>query len=57
VRADQQAFHSTLSNLIQNAIKFTRSGGRIEVRGKLEIEDIIFEVECGGLTTDTTKSF
>lgn len=57
VRADQQAFHSALSNLIQNAIKFTRNGGRIEVRGQLVGEDVIVEVEdeCGGLTTDTTE--
>jgi signal transduction histidine kinase len=57
IRVDQQTFHSALSNLIQNAIKFTRTGGRIEVRGKVAGENVIVEVEdeCGGLNTDTTE--
>ncbi|OYZ19197.1 MAG: hypothetical protein B7Y39_12400 [Bdellovibrio sp. 28-41-41] len=49
--ADQQLFHSALSNLIQNALKYTRDGGRIQVRGSYVGENIVVEVEdeCGGL--------
>jgi len=63
IEADQQAFHSALSNLIQNAIKFTREGGTIQIRGSVDEEHIIVEVEdeCGGLpphaATDLFKAF
>ncbi|MDQ3232638.1 MAG: HAMP domain-containing histidine kinase, partial [Pseudobdellovibrionaceae bacterium] len=52
IEADQQLMHSALTNLIQNAIKFTRMGGRIQVRGDLGEEGIVIEVEdeCGGLS-------
>jgi signal transduction histidine kinase len=55
--ADQPAFHSALSNLIQNALKFTRDGGKIQVRGNVVGEQIVIEVEdeCGGLLTETAK--
>ena len=51
IEADQQAFHSALSNIIQNAIKFTRDGGKIHVRGKEEGKHVVIEIqdECGGL--------
>lgn len=54
ITADQQAFHSALSNLVQNAIKFSREGGTINVRGMLEGERVVVEVEdeCGGLKSD-----
>ena len=59
VNADQQAFHSALSNLIQNALKFSRTGGTIQVRGKLAKDQIEVEVEdeCGGLLGDTNELF
>jgi signal transduction histidine kinase len=63
IEADQQAFYAALSNLIQNAIKFTREGGTIQVRGKLDGEFVVIEVEdeCGGLpphtATDLFKAF
>lgn len=52
VEVDQQLFHSALSNLIQNAIKYTHDGGNIQVRGNLVGENIVVEVEdeCGGLS-------
>jgi signal transduction histidine kinase len=52
VEADQQLVYSALSNLIQNAIKYTPAGGKIQVRGKLIGENIVVEVEdeCGGLS-------
>ena len=57
VRADQQAFHSALYNLIQNALKYSRDGGRIQVRGRIIKENIEIEVEdeCGGLLSATTS--
>jgi signal transduction histidine kinase len=53
--ADQQAFHSALSNLIQNAIKYSRDNARIQVRGSVVGANFIVEVEdqCGGLLIDT----
>jgi signal transduction histidine kinase len=57
--ADQQLMFSALSNLIQNAIKYSRSGAKIQVRGKSEGEKIVFEVEdeCGGLSDSTVSLF
>lgn len=55
IEADQQLFYSAISNLIQNAIKYTHVGGSIQVRGKVVGKNIIVEVEdeCGGLLTTT----
>lgn len=57
IQADQQAFYSALSNLVQNALKFTHEGGRIEVRGRPEGDDVIVEVEdeCGGFKVGTAE--
>jgi signal transduction histidine kinase len=51
IEADQQAFYSALSNLIQNAIKYSHTGSEIEIRGKIQGDEIAIEVEdqCGGL--------
>lgn len=51
VETDQQLLHSAVSNLIQNAIKYTRVGGKIKVRGAMIGEHVVIEVEdeCGGL--------
>ncbi|HUS29288.1 MAG TPA: HAMP domain-containing sensor histidine kinase [Kofleriaceae bacterium] len=53
IEADATLLESALSNLILNAVKFTRPGGHVDVRAVamqgatlLEIED-----ECGGLGT------
>jgi hypothetical protein len=63
VEADRQFLHSALSNLIQNAIKYSHKGTKIEIRGKEAGYDIILEVEdeCGGLApnaeTDLFKPY
>jgi signal transduction histidine kinase len=57
--ADHQLMFSALSNLIQNAIKYSHHGAKIQVRGKSEGERIVFEVEdeCGGLSDNTVSLF
>jgi signal transduction histidine kinase len=51
VDVDEQLIFSALSNLLQNAIKFTKSGGLVKLRARAEEGDIVIEVEdeCGGL--------
>jgi signal transduction histidine kinase len=57
VQADLQFFHSAVSNLIQNALKYTHDGGKILIRAEAVNEDIIFEVEdeCGGLAKNAAE--
>jgi signal transduction histidine kinase len=57
IEVDQQLVYSALSNLIQNALKYSREGGKIKVRGSSVGEKILIEVEdeCGGLSTNTEK--
>jgi len=51
LRADAKYLGSALSNLLRNAVKFTRPGGTIHLRAKNGGERVVFEVEdeCGGL--------
>lgn len=59
VEVDQQLFYSALSNLIQNAIKYSHFGSRIQIRG-FSVENNIFievEDECGGLTNTAIDLF
>ena len=51
VCADRKYLTSALSNLLRNAVKFTRAGGTIHLRAKSADERVVFEVEdeCGGL--------
>ena len=59
VVADLQLLHSAIANLIQNAIKYTRKGGKIQVRGSLVNHQIVIEVEdeCGGLAANSIDLF
>lgn len=62
ITADQQLLHSAMSNLIQNALKYTRAGGTIRIRGDLIGTKAVIEVEdeCGGLpdkSVDLFKAF
>jgi signal transduction histidine kinase len=51
IEADQYLLFSAVSNLVQNAIKYTRPGGTIRIRGRASGSHAIIEVEdeCGGL--------
>ena len=48
---DRRILYSALSNLVRNAIKFTRPGGTVELRGHEVEAGLVIEVEdgCGGL--------
>jgi signal transduction histidine kinase len=51
IRADRKLLYSLLSNLVRNAVKFTREGGTIHLRARLSGNRAIVDVEdeCGGL--------
>jgi signal transduction histidine kinase len=51
IEADQYLLFSAVSNLVQNAIKYTCLGGTIHIRGRMVDEGASIEVEdeCGGL--------
>jgi signal transduction histidine kinase len=53
IDADQYLLFSAVSNLVQNAIKYTCSGGTIRIRGHAVANKTIIEIEdqCGGLST------
>lgn len=51
VHADRQILGSVVSNLVQNALKFTRPGGEVAVRATATKDRVLIDVEdeCGGL--------
>lgn len=53
LEADHYLLFSAVSNLVQNAIKYTRPGGTIRIRGRAAGSQTIVEVEdeCGGLAS------
>jgi len=57
--ADQQLVYSAVSNLIQNALKYTHVGGKIQIRGAYAGNNIVIEVEdeCGGLSERASDIF
>jgi signal transduction histidine kinase len=57
VQADPQILASVVANLVQNACKFTRSGGHITIRTHATNERVLIEVqdECGGLPPGKTE--
>lgn len=55
IEADQYLLFSAVSNLVQNAVKYTHAGGTIWIRGRLIGEEVSIDVEdeCGGLDSET----
>lgn len=51
VNADRSYLISAISNLVQNALKFSKRGGTVTVRGMERGDSVVLEVEdcCGGL--------
>lgn len=56
--ADLHLMFSALSNLIQNALKYTPPKGKVQVRAKYVEDHIVIEVEdeCGGLAPDVAAT-
>lgn len=53
LRADRQILASAVSNVLSNAIKFTRKGGQVALRTARVDERLLIQIEdeCGGLPT------
>jgi signal transduction histidine kinase len=51
VYADRQLLGSAVSNLLQNAFKFSRANGRVTLSARADGDRVLIEVEdaCGGL--------
>jgi signal transduction histidine kinase len=51
VDADRQILASVVSNLLQNAFKFTPRGGSVALRARTNLERVLIDIEdqCGGL--------
>lgn len=54
IQADRHFILSAVANIVQNAIKYTKSGGKIWLRGRLSGDRVLIEVEdeCGGIQVD-----
>ena len=55
IHRDQGAFRQILSNLIDNAIKFTPPGGQIGVRASIQGEDLQVAVKDSGVGIPSTE--
>lgn len=55
---DSQIIISALANLVQNAIKYSKYGGKIWVRAKVSIDKVFIDVEdqCGGIELENVQS-
>lgn len=58
LETDRQLVLSAIANLIQNALKYSKAGGRISVRAGYSSENVIIEIEdeCGGIQPDVLKN-
>ena len=59
ILTDRQYFTSAVSNLVQNAVKYTPSGGHISLRARVLDGRLVIEVEdeCGGLPAGADQLF
>ena len=59
VNGDPQLLASAVTNLLNNAFKFTKAGGRISLRARRDGERVLIEVEdeCGGMAGDVDTVF
>jgi signal transduction histidine kinase len=50
--ADERLLMSAVTNLVQNALKFTKAGGTIWIRGRQDPTAVVLDIEdeCGGLS-------
>jgi hypothetical protein len=57
VEVDRQLFASAISNLLQNAFKFTRPSGHVWLRTRPQADRVSIEIEdeCGGLPPGATE--
>jgi hypothetical protein len=58
METDRQLLLSTIANLIQNALKYTKIGGHISIQAKSSTDNVVIEVEdeCGGINSETMKN-
>ena len=49
IEADQALFQQAMYNLIENAIKYTPQGGRVDVRLNIDGDGMLFEVQDSGI--------
>lgn len=58
IEADQHLMISAITNLVQNAIKFTHVGGSVWIRAFADGADAVIEIEdrCGGLPDGKTEA-
>jgi signal transduction histidine kinase len=59
VDIDPQLLRSAVMNLLNNAVKFTRAGGRVQLRARHEDQCVLIEVEdeCGGIPDSKDDPF
>ncbi|MEO7111724.1 MAG: HAMP domain-containing sensor histidine kinase [Polyangiaceae bacterium] len=59
IDGDRQILVAAVSNLLQNAFKFTPANGNVSLRARVAVDRVFFEVEdeCGGLPGDPEKLF
>jgi signal transduction histidine kinase len=57
IEADRQMVSSAISNLLQNAFKFTRSDGHVFLTAHAAADRVLIEIEdqCGGLPPGRTE--
>ncbi|HET9485662.1 MAG TPA: HAMP domain-containing sensor histidine kinase [Xanthomonadales bacterium] len=58
IRVDRHLLESAVSNLLQNAFKFTRANGQVTLRAYARGDRVLIEVEdqCGGLAPGQEKA-